>query len=302
MIIDAHTKGDEERFRRGVLQISAGLSHEGRRKMLQELLSANHAVEAVQLRSKDYGVVLEAPDVDEVQLELTEQLRLDFELIREEWLGRSSLLAWGLRPRERFLFYGPPGNGKTTQAIQFARSLGLNVFVLSLADTVTKWKAEAAVNIRKAFELLRLGHALILDEFDTLADHRQSSSEGVLRDHNHTVATMLTMLDRQRGGLLIATSNRKDMIDPAMLRRFDDCLAFPAPTENAIGDFIAHHCRKFGLEQSAWPEPPAERSYDAAFKAVLREVRYAICHGNLKAQGDPPCLKAKESAQPSPNI
>lgn len=304
LIIDAHAKNDEERFRRGVLQIAAGLSHDGRKRMLEELISAGQASKLVQLpRQLDHGIVDEAPKVHDVVLDLPDHLITELDLIHNEWDARSRLLSHGIRPRARFLFHGPPGNGKSTKAIQLGRELGLNTFMLSLPGTVTSMRGEPAANLRRAFELLRGGHALVIDEIDAISDTRQASKgQGAMVDHNHTVATFLTLLDKERNGLLIATTNRLDMLDPALVRRFDDCLPFPEPSERALGEFIAQRCKGFGLEQAHWPSPPHERSFDAAYKAVLREVRYAICHGNLKAQGDPPCLKANESAQPSPNI
>lgn len=289
LIIDAHAKNDEDRFRRGVLQIAATLTHEGRKRMLEELISSTQAGKLVQLPMQDHGIVFEAPRVDDIELELSDHLIAELNLIQGEWAARSRLLEYGIRPRARFLFHGPPGNGKSTKAIQLARELGLNTFLLSLPGTVTSLKGEAATNLRKAFELLRGGHALIIDEIDAIADKREASQgSGAMAEFNHTVASFLTLLDKETHGLLIATTNRKDILDPAIVRRFDDCLAFPAPTESAVAAFMARRCEAFCLQQEDWPAPPPERSFDAAYKAVLREVRYAICQGRLpapKAQG-----------------
>lgn len=282
-LIDAHYKGNDERFRMTVTQIAAALKDGRRKQMLTDMVTRESARMSgmtprsfVQLPQDVRGIVHE-PSVDPIELTLPSGLQAELSLIKQEWQRAGDLLAHGLRPRGRLLFHGPPGNGKSTQAVLFARELGLNVYALSLADTVTAWVGQAAAHLAKAFQVVRGGHALVIDEFDVIGDARAASSgQGAIREANHTVASLLSLFDKVRAGLFIATTNRKEVIDPALMRRFDEVLEFPKPTEREIAEFVFRTCKELGLPQSEWPDPSGADSYDAAYKRTVREARYAI--------------------------
>ncbi|XP_055336848.1 uncharacterized protein LOC129587175 isoform X2 [Paramacrobiotus metropolitanus] len=137
------------------------------------------------------------------------------------------------------LFWGPPGTGKTFMAKAVAYECGKDitsvpVYVISGAELLTKWVGESENHLRLIFQQAQLNSPSIIfiDELDGLVRRRTTSES----DHVNfnMVSTMLTLLNGviDRGSVIvIATTNYKDVLDPALMRsgRFDLKILFPAP-------------------------------------------------------------------------
>lgn len=173
---------------------------------------------------------------DLVLAEPTSQLLI--ELI-EENRSRSVLASHGLRPRQRLLFVGPSGTGKSASAHAIAAELSFPVATVSLAALTSSYLGETARNVEGVVRFAeRTSCVLLFDEFDAIGAER---SHGV--DHaelRRVVATVLQLLEQMHGdSVLIATSNHPLLLDSAVWRRFDDVAAFtllaPAGLEKLIG-------------------------------------------------------------------
>ena len=145
----------------------------------------------------------------------------------------------GLAPRG-FVFHGPPGTGKTLLAKAVAKALEASVMVVSGPEVNGMWHGESEGRIRDLFAQARRNapSVLIFDEFDAIAQSR-SELPGSSRAANAVVAQILTEMDGFRPEvimLVIATTNRYDILDPALLRpsRFQAIkIELPTPPERA---------------------------------------------------------------------
>ncbi|MEJ7597307.1 MAG: ATP-binding protein [Kofleriaceae bacterium] len=130
------------------------------------------------------------------------------------------------------LFYGPPGTGKTMVAGVIARELGLDVYRVDLARTVSKWVGETEKNLGAVFDAAEDGQVLILfDEADSLFAKRTDVKTANDRYANLEVNYLLQRLDSFEG-VAILTSNLDGAIDPAFKRRLSLRMQFPFPDED----------------------------------------------------------------------
>lgn len=144
----------------------------------------------------------------------------------EEHLCRAALAGHGLRPRQRLLFVGPSGTGKSASAHAIGAQLSLPVATVHLAALIASYLGETARNTE---QVVRFAEAtpcvLLLDEFDALAGDRSSGSDHT--EMRRVVATVLQLLDELRGeSVVVATSNHPRLLDAASWRRFDEVVPF----------------------------------------------------------------------------
>jgi transitional endoplasmic reticulum ATPase len=145
----------------------------------------------------------------------------------------------GVAPTRGVLLYGPPGCGKTYLIKALAHDGHANVLSVKGAELMSKWVGESEAGVRQLFARAR-GAApslIFLDEVDALAPVRGGGAgdDGV---GDRVVAALLTELDgidQLRGVVVVAATNRPDMIDPALLRpgRLERLLYVPPPDQAA---------------------------------------------------------------------
>ncbi len=141
------------------------------------------------------------------------------------------LAASGLKPRQRLLFYGPPGCGKTLAAKVVAGVLAYPLVTVRFDAIVSSYLGETAANLRRIFEFIQRGRWVVLfDEFDAIGKDRDNPLEhGELK---RVVNTLLQLMDAFRGNsLLIAATNHEGMLDDAIWRRFEAVIPFTLPSE-----------------------------------------------------------------------
>ncbi len=127
------------------------------------------------------------------------------------------------------LFAGPSGTGKTLAAEVLAGALNLDLYRIDLAITVSKYIGETEKNLRRVFDAAEEGGAILLfDEADALFGKRSEVKDSHDRHANIEVSYLLQRMESYRG-LAILTSNLKDSLDPAFLRRLRFMLQFPFP-------------------------------------------------------------------------
>jgi transitional endoplasmic reticulum ATPase len=160
-----------------------------------------------------------------------------------------------------FIFYGPPGTGKTLFAKAIANQMEATINVVSGPELMTMWVGESERKVREIFEEARRNapSVTVFDEFDALATRRSGMSDGGSRAGNAVVAQLLTELDGFRADvpmLIIATTNRLDQIDPALLRpsRFQ-AIRVDLPSEADRREIVGVHAKTNGVPI---PEPLVE--------------------------------------------
>jgi ATPase family associated with various cellular activities (AAA)/Winged helix domain, variant len=127
------------------------------------------------------------------------------------------------------LFEGPSGTGKTMAAEVLAGELGLDLYRIDLSQVVSKWIGETEKNLRRVFEAAESAEAILLfDEADALFGKRSQVKDSRDRYANIEVSYLLQRMEQYRG-LAILTSNARDALDRAFLRRLRFIVKFPFP-------------------------------------------------------------------------
>jgi transitional endoplasmic reticulum ATPase len=151
----------------------------------------------------------------------------------------------GITTTNGVLLYGPPGTGKTLVARALAQACGVNFLALDGPEVFTKWLGESEEAIRHIFRVARqLAPSIIFfDQLDALAPRRgvDSGSRTTERVVNQLLAEMDGMEARNRDVMVLAATNRIDLVDPSVLRlgRLGMHLHIPLPDgEGRKGIFL----------------------------------------------------------------
>jgi hypothetical protein len=135
----------------------------------------------------------------------------------------------GRAPRVAVVFSGPSGAGKTLAAHWLAASLGRELYRIDLSQVVSKYLGETEKNIDAVFERAqRAGAVLLFDEADALLGKRSEVRDSHDRYANIDVSDLLQRIENY-DGVAIVTTNLREQIDPAVLRRLKAAVAFPIP-------------------------------------------------------------------------
>ena len=127
------------------------------------------------------------------------------------------------------LFYGPSGTGKTLAAEVLANELKLDLYRIDLSTVVSKYIGETEKNLRRIFDAAERGGAILLfDEADALFGKRSEVKDSHDRYANIEVSYLLQRMEAYRG-LAILTTNQKQALDTAFLRRLRFVVQFPFP-------------------------------------------------------------------------
>jgi len=127
------------------------------------------------------------------------------------------------------LFAGPSGTGKTMAGEVLANELRLDLYRIDLSQVISKYIGETEKNLRRVFDAAEEGAAILLfDEADALFGKRSEVKDSHDRYANIEVSYLLQRMEAYRG-LAILTTNRKEALDPAFLRRIRFVVEFPFP-------------------------------------------------------------------------
>lgn len=154
----------------------------------------------------------------------------------------------GIRPPAGILLYGPPGTGKTLLAKAVATESQANFIQVKGPELLSKWVGESEKGVRKVFERARQVAPCIVffDEIDAMASKRgyETGTKVSERVLNQLLAEMDGVV-RLEGVVVIAATNRPDMLDSALLRpgRFDRIVATHVPNKKGLIDIFEIHTR-----------------------------------------------------------
>jgi cell division protease FtsH len=158
--------------------------------------------------------------------------------------------AVGAKIPKGVLLYGPPGTGKTLLARAVAGEAGVPFYSISGSDFVEMFVGVGASRVRDLFEQAKSNAPAIvfIDEIDAVGRHRGAGMGGGHDEREQTLNQLLVEMDGfdVRGGvILIAATNRPDVLDPALLRpgRFDRQIQVDAPDMNGRHQILKVHSR-----------------------------------------------------------
>ncbi|MBI4607890.1 MAG: CDC48 family AAA ATPase [Candidatus Rokubacteria bacterium] len=192
------------------------------------------SVEVPDVRWEDVG------GLDAVKQELVEAI---------EWPLRYAPLFQHARarPPRGILLHGLPGTGKTMLARAVATESRANFIAIKGPQLMSKWVGESERAIREVFKKAKQAAPclIFLDELDALAPRRGLDPSGVSERVLSQLLTELDGIEELRGVIVVAATNRLDIVDPALLRpgRFDSLIEIPMPDEGERLEILRVHTK-----------------------------------------------------------
>jgi SpoVK/Ycf46/Vps4 family AAA+-type ATPase len=218
-------------------------------------------------------------------LVLEDSLRDRIERVVQEQKNLSRLKENNLRPRQRLLFTGPPGCGKTIMASALANELRLPLFVVRLDSLISRYLGESLSKLRLIFEAAERHRAVYLfDEFDSIGYTR--GAVGDVGEMRRVLNAFLVFIEKmQSNSLIIAATNYGQRLDQALFRRFDDLVEFGLPEPPQVRLTIKRLLRNVKNETFKWKqiEPAAkDLSYAEITRATEEAIKEMLIHDRAK--------------------
>ncbi|TFG06148.1 MAG: AAA family ATPase, partial [Promethearchaeota archaeon] len=240
-------------------------------------------------------VFVEVPNVKWDQVGGLEELKQ--KLIESvEWpLSHPKIfMRMGINPPKGILLYGPPGCGKTLLARAVATESKANFISIKGPELLSKWVGESEKAIREVFRKAKMAAPCIIffDEFDSVAPirGRHTSDSGVSEKVLSQFLTELDGLETMKDIVVIAATNRPDILDPALIRpgRIDRVLLVPAPDENTQHEILKIYTKNMPLATNLKVEEINE-IIDVGFsgadiETLCREAAMHALRENIRAR------------------
>ncbi|MFC4163495.1 AAA family ATPase [Epilithonimonas zeae] len=186
--------------------------------------------------------------------------RVCMQIMKENFYSEE-LSRYGLPVSNKILLHGTSGCGKTMTAKAMACELNKKILILNLSNVVCSRIGETSQNMRQIFEKAgREKAVLFLDEFDQIGKSRGSDDKDV-GEMRRLVNTIIQLIDYfPQNALLICATNHTDIIDAALLRRFQIKLKYELPEKEILDNY-------YDRILSVFPENVRQitRQYDISF-------------------------------------
>ncbi len=195
----------------------------------------------------------------------------------------------GITPPKGVLLYGPPGTGKTLLAKAVANSTKAMFIEVVASELVQKFIGEGAKLVKDIFQLAKnkAPAIIFIDELDALASRRIELGTSGEREVQRTFMQFLAELDgfKALGNVkVIGCTNRKDILDPAILRpgRLDRLINVPLPDKKGVETIFKIHTRRMKLRKVNFPalQKRMENFSGAEIRAVCTEAGYFAIRNN----------------------
>jgi len=201
-------------------------------------------------------VFVEVPDVNWEDIGGLSSIKQELQEAVEWPLKYQSIFTYtDAIPPKGILLYGPPGTGKTLMAKAAANESEANFISIKGPELLSKWVGESEKGVREVFRKARQAAPCIIffDELDAIAPTR-GANFGDSHVTERVISQLLTELDGLEiltNVVVIAATNRPDIIDPALLRpgRFDRLLYVPPPDRESRVQILKIHTKKKPLDQ-----------------------------------------------------
>jgi len=206
-------------------------------------------------KSKAKQVTKDTPKVNFSDVAGVDEAIEELEEIKEFLQQPQKFRAMGAKLPKGVLLYGPPGTGKTLLARAVAGEAGVPFFAISGSEFVEMFVGVGASRVRDLFEQAKATAPSIvfIDEIDAVGRHRGAGLGGGHDEREQTLNQLLVELDGfdvKAGVIVIASTNRPDILDPALLRpgRFDRQIVVDRPDIKGREDILNVHAKGKPLE------------------------------------------------------
>ena len=217
---------------------------------------------------------------------------------------------FGIKPPRGIMLFGAPGTGKTLIAKAIANEAKANFITIKGPELISKWVGESEKAVREVFKKAKQSSPSIvfLDEFESIAGMRRSNSGDGSDVMNRVVNQLLSSMDGvegMEGVIVVAATNRPEMIDPALLRsgRFERVLHIPPPDRDSLKAILSIHSKdmplgRFKLEDLA---SKMDNYTGADIEAVCREAALIAMRDEKKTVSKKHFVQAIDRVRPTVN-
>jgi len=257
---------DDEMFYSVALQAAAAEARRGHRTIAEEIRSAIQAAReaadkpnAVPIRfGEPRGDLNGLLELKEVRLDidsviLSEGMRQQIDGLLRQQLKRAQLRENGKVPSSSLLFVGPPGSGKTMTAEAIAGSLRLPLYVIRFESLITRFMGETAAKMRLIFDEIYAHRGVYLfDEFDAVGADRSATND--VAEMRRVLNSFLQFIEETNAtdSVVIGATNFPELLDHALLRRFDLVMEFVPPTAAEIRKILKANLRPLKHPRLSW--------------------------------------------------
>lgn len=265
-MIRSRAKGDDEQLYSIALQVAAAEARKGHRTTAEEIRAAvdeardktsggaGVAISFAKPRGDLQGLLeLRRPSFALSDVVLSSKVRSQIDGLVREQMKRDWLREHKKYPRKRALCVGPPGSGKTMTAEALAHTLKIPLFVIRLDALITRFMGETAAKLRLVFDEVNTRRGVYLfDEFDAVGSRRDATND--VAEMRRVLNSFLQFMEETNStdSLVIAATNYPELLDRALLRRFDTVLEFVPPTKDQVKQLIKSNLRPIKHSRIAW--------------------------------------------------
>lgn len=292
-LLAGHLDGDSEQVRTVALQIAAAEARQGHtktaaamKKLLDRPRSPNEravptAVEGATLLAKPRGdlgelVTVTSPKARVSEMTLTPQVRERLDRMVRQQASRGRLREHGLRPSSKILLVGPPGSGKTLTASALAGDLNLPLFTIRLDAVITRYLGESATKLRAVFDqIAQMRGVYLFDEFDAIGGKRSAGND--VGEVRRILNSFLQFLEEPNAtdSVIVAATNHPELLDRALIRRFDEIIEYGLPDEAGVRDIVKRRLGALAGRSMKW-ELIGEAAHGLSHGEVSRAVEEAL--------------------------
>lgn len=188
--------------------------------------------------SNDIKGLLRVSDSIDDMVFLNEQISGLISELNVEWSNAEAYRYHNIPVRNKVLFHGPTGNGKTTIARHISKVRGMPLVEVNSDMVVDSHLGKTGVNIHRIFDQLKTPCVLFWDEVDTIGKKRGVAANSADHENDRMVNSVLVNLERMHPDIVfVAATNRMDILDSAFVRRFDVIYEVPRPTDSEMISF-----------------------------------------------------------------
>ncbi len=237
-------------------------------------------------------VLIEIPNVKWKDIGGLESLKQELkEAVEWPLKYPASFARLGIKPPRGILMYGPPGTGKTLLAKAVANESESNFILIKGPELISKWVGDSEKGIKKVFERARQVAPTIIffDEVDAIAGRRGlDMGTKVTERMVNQLLTEMDGLEELTDIVVVAATNRPDMLDPALLRpgRFDRIISTSVPDKEARLEIFKIQTKDMPLADDVDLNKLTEKTegyVGADIEGICREAGLLTLRANIKA-------------------
>lgn len=271
-LLNGHVDGDNERVYAVALQIAASEARQGHVKTAEALRKLVDAARARAVAgpaakgklasatplAKPRGeledlMLVSHSDTKLSDMTLTDVIRSRLHRLVVQQQQRERLREYGQRPSSKLLLVGPPGSGKTLTASALAGELHLPLFTVRLESVITRFLGESAAKLRLAFnQIAQMRGVYLFDEFDAIGGKRGATND--VGEMRRVLNSFLQFLEEGNAtdSLVVAATNHPELLDRAVIRRFDEIIEYGLPDGDGVRAMLKHRLGRMAGRSLAW--------------------------------------------------